>query len=63
MEKITLRVFLACMVLCASGFIIVLWFEERIPEEVFKVNATFFIIGFGSFIFWATRIVYRFLRK
>jgi hypothetical protein len=63
MEKITLRVFLTSMVLCASGVLVGIWFEEKVPEELFKFPATFFVIGFGSFILWATRIVYRFLDK
>lgn len=63
MEKISLRVFLTCMVLCASGVLMGIWFEERIPEAFFKFPATFFIVGFGSFLIWTTRIVYRFLEK
>lgn len=51
------------MVLCASGVLAGIWFEGKIPEAFFKFPATFFIIGFGSFILWATRIVYRFLEK
>lgn len=63
MEKITLRVFLTSMVLCASGVLTGIWFEGKIPEAFFKFPATFFVIGFGSFLVWVTRIVYRFLEK
>ncbi len=63
MEKITLRLFWACMVFCASCFIVGLWLEERAPEALFKAGGTLFIVGLANFLTWAPLITYRFLYK
>ena len=62
-EKISLRLYLACMILCAGTILILLWFGPENDPEWFKFAPTFFIIGFGSFQVWAVCIVYKFVQK
>lgn len=59
-EKMTLRIFLGAMLLCASSVLLLIWFEGIIPE---RIAPTFFVIGLASFLIWATSITYRFLDK
>ncbi|MFZ2253308.1 MAG: hypothetical protein WAW13_04035 [Minisyncoccia bacterium] len=62
MEKITLRLFWASMLACASCFITAIWLGEDVaPEALFKAGATLFIIGLANFLIWAPLMVYRFL--
>jgi len=64
MEKITLRIFWASMLACASCFIIGIWLGEDVaPEALFKAGATLFIIGLANFLIWAPLMAYQFLHK
>lgn len=58
-EKISLRVFWVCMLLCATSALVLIWGGEVLPQ---KLVPTFFIIGFASFLIWAPLVVYRFLK-
>lgn len=49
--------------LSAGAIITVIWFEEKIPEFIPQTTATLFIVGFGSFLIWASLVTYRFLEK
>ncbi len=68
-EKITLRVFLICLVSCASLILFLIWTggpDTPDAEVPFKIAATFFIIGLGSFLFWFVTVLYslrNFLRE
>lgn len=59
-EKITLKVFWAAMLLCAGCALASIWFGEVVPG---RLVPTFFIIGFAGFLIWAPIVVYRFLAK
>jgi hypothetical protein len=59
-ENITLRIFWAMMLLCASSALSLIWMGDVFPE---KLVPTFFILGFASFLIWAPLISYRFLAK
>jgi hypothetical protein len=63
MEKITLRTFIAFMMITAGLTIGGVWGGEILPEAYFKTIASCFIIGLASFLLWATMMVYRFLKK
>lgn len=63
MEKITLRIFWVCMLACASCVLIGIWNESTLPEEYFRIPATFFILGLANFLLWAPLMAYRFLEK
>ncbi|MEK7639100.1 MAG: hypothetical protein AAB388_02995 [Patescibacteria group bacterium] len=52
MEKVTLQLFRAAMILCASLAIVVIWLgEEVVPEALFKTVATLFIFGLPTSFF------------
>lgn len=60
LEEIILRIFLICLVGCASLVLSFIW--DGPPAEVyFKIAATFFIIGLGSFLCWFVSVLYNFL--
>lgn len=59
-EKISLRIFWTCMLLCAASALILIWGGTFIPD---RVMPTFFILGLASFLIWAPLVVYRFLAK
>lgn len=62
-EKISLRLFITFMLLCAGTMLILLWFGPEEDNEWFKLMPTFFIIGFASFLIWGTGMVYQFLER
>ena len=57
-EKISLRIFITFMLLCAATAIVLLWIEPQ-DETYFKAIPTLFIIGLASFLIWGTTVVYR----
>ncbi len=63
MEKITLRIFWAAMLACASTALVNIWFFDGGDSKFQLLIPTFFIIGFASFLIWAPLMVYRFLEK
>ena len=64
MEKLTLKLFWSCMLLCATFAVVGIWFQDApLPEAWFKTMASLFIIGTASFLLWAPLVVYRFLEK
>lgn len=55
--KITLRIFLVCLVSCATLVLSFIWGGD--PAEVyFKIAATLFITGLGSFLLWFVTMLY-----
>jgi hypothetical protein len=61
LEKITLRIFLICLVTCASMILFAIWTSSdtsKPPEAYFKTVATLFIIGFASALLWFVRMLY-----
>jgi len=67
-EKITLRVFLVCLVGCASIVLTLIWLggphtpDSAFSPIYFKTAASFFIVGLGSFLVWLVAMLYS-LRK
>ncbi len=57
-EKMTLLIFLICLVSCASLILFSIWGNEKPPEVYFKIVATFFIVGLGSFSLWFVTVLY-----
>ncbi len=58
LEKITLRIFLICLVGCASLVLSFIWGNGDPLEVYFKIAATFFIIGLASFLCWFVTVFY-----
>ena len=54
LEKITLRIFLICLVSCASLVLTLIWIGgPDAPLEIyFKIAFTLFVVGLGSFLCW-----------
>lgn len=64
MERITLYAFWTAMLCCAGTVITIVWFgEDRLPEFVFRIAATFFVFGLANFLLWLPLITYRFLQR
>ena len=61
-EKISVRIFITCMLLCAAWVLAMVWLEPD-SDEIFKVAPTLFIVGFASFLIWATTMVYKYYEK
>lgn len=59
-ERITLKLFWACMLACASCVITGIWLGDSVSEVLFKTAATFFIVGLANFLIWAPIKTYRF---
>lgn len=60
-EKITLRVFLVCLVSCASLMLFIVWNggpDSDRPQIYFQTAATLFILGLGSFLTWLVTFFY-----
>ena len=60
-EKITLRTFLFCLVTCASLVLFIIWSggpDTPDAEVPFKIAATLFILGLGSFLTWFSTMLY-----
>ncbi|MCA9358357.1 hypothetical protein KC902_03790 [Candidatus Kaiserbacteria bacterium] len=62
-EKISLRIFWAAMLLCATTALTNIWFFGAGESQISLLIPTFFIIGFASFLIWVPLVVYRFLEK
>jgi len=53
----SLRIFLLCLFVTATLFLFALWFLEHPVEFYFKTMATFFVVGFTSFLVWFVGIL------
>ena len=64
MERISLYIFLGCLVTCATAVVSVIWIGEDagLPEYVFKTIATIFIIGLANFLTWFVFMAYRYVQ-
>jgi hypothetical protein len=50
---ITFRLFLACLLSCATLVLIAIWLQDRITSPLyFQCTATCFVIGLASFLVW-----------
>lgn len=57
LEKITFRLFLTCLFGCASLVLSIIWGGP--PAEVyFRITATLFVVGLGSFLTWFSMMLY-----
>jgi hypothetical protein len=65
MERFFLTIFLICMPTCAVIALLAIWLGERgvLPEWLFQVAATAFVIGLASFLLWFVHVVYRWLQR
>jgi hypothetical protein len=60
-EKISLRVFLTCLVVCASMILFAIWTSSdssKPPEAYFKTVATLFIVGLASALLWFVQMLH-----
>lgn len=57
-EKITVRIFLICLISCAGMILFGIWANQKPPEVYFKTAATFFITGLTSFLLWFVSFAY-----
>jgi len=48
------------MLITAGLALLFIWFENSMPEWVFKLAGTFFVIGLANFLLWGPQIIYRF---
>lgn len=67
-EKISLRIFWVCMILCAITVISMLWVPPMSPDGShpplrFQIAASLFVIGLSSVLVWVPLITYRFYKK
>lgn len=67
-EKIALRTFWTCMILCATTVLTLLWFppmSDNMPHAPlrFQIAGSFFIIGLASLLVWVPLITYQFYKR
>ncbi len=54
--RIAFRLFLTCLILCASMVLIAIWLgEDWVVPLYFQVAASTFIVGLASFLVWFSR--------
>ena len=51
-QKLTARIFLVCLVSCASLVLCFIWGGGPAAPAYFNIAATFFVVGLGSFLCW-----------
>ncbi len=57
-ERISLRLFLICLLSCATLTIIGIWFGSQFDNSwYFQADATLFVVGFASFLIWFSIIL------
>lgn len=55
-SRVSLRLFLFCLVLCASMFVTFIWLgEDSVPPVYFQIMITLFVVGLASFLIWFSR--------
>lgn len=56
MTTFAFRLFLLCLIVCATLALGAVWLQDRITYPVyFQSMASFFIVGLASFLFWFSR--------
>lgn len=52
--RITFRLFLICLVLCAALALGIIWHAQAhpLPPVYFQTTATLFVVGLASFLIW-----------
>lgn len=58
LEKISLRIFYVCMVLCATLFLIAMWTREE-NKWLMSFVITFFVVGLANFLIWLPIVIYK----
>jgi len=65
--RTALRLFLFCLVLCASMFVTFIWLgEDSVPPVYFQILMTLFAVGLASFLIWFSltlRSIYTLLQE
>lgn len=61
-ERITLALFIICMMITAGFFLFLLWTQPQ-DESLFMVVGTFFVVGLANFLLWLPNMLYRLLNK
>ncbi|OGH59807.1 MAG: hypothetical protein A2725_02200 [Candidatus Magasanikbacteria bacterium RIFCSPHIGHO2_01_FULL_33_34] len=60
LEKISLGIFLTCMVFCAILFLFVFWtHNDSGNQTLISITATFFVVGLANFLIWLPIVIYR----
>lgn len=55
MMTFVFRLFLVCLIVCASFALGAVWLQDRITNPLyFQTTASFFIVGLASFLIWFT---------
>lgn len=56
--RIALRLFLFCLILCASMMLVSIWLGEgAVGPMYFQTTASLFIVGLASFLIWFSRVL------
>lgn len=61
LEKTLFRLFLVCLVTCASLVLFIIWTggpDSARPQIYFQTAATLFIVGLASFLTWFSIMLY-----
>jgi hypothetical protein len=57
-EKTIFRIFLICLVGCASLVLTFVWRGVPPAQIYFQIAATLFVVGLGSFLIWFSTMLY-----
>ena len=58
MEKNIFRLFLICLVGCASLILTFVWLGGPPAQIYFQIAATLFVVGLGAFLIWFSMMLY-----
>ncbi len=62
--RIAFRLFLLCLICCATMVLIGIWFGEHVfPEFYFQTTATVFVVGLASFLIWLSATLQKLNRE
>jgi hypothetical protein len=64
LEKVTLRIFLCAMMLCAGAFLVLVWTggpDKPDNYRDFSIVITLFVVGMANFLIWLPIVIYRLL--
>lgn len=61
-EKATFKIFLFCLLACASLFLINIWIlrgPDSEHETFLKIMLTLFAVGLANFLIWVSMMIYK----
>jgi len=62
-EQMTFRIFFVCLIGCAALVLTFIWGNGPSAPIYFKIAATLFVIGLGSFLIWFSMTFYCLLKR